>query len=194
MSPDDDKTLTHLLDSVEHAAAGETVSIADIMHEFGDRAITPLILIIALLLVSPLSGIPGTPTIAAILIVTLSLQALFGRRRLWLPQWLLRRELSALRVRQAVGWMRRPCAWIDRHSQQRLRFLTAGPMRWVTLLVCVLIPLSWPLLEILPFVTSFGAGTVSLMSLGLFTRDGIYVLAGYGIVGAGLAFTFVFLF
>ncbi len=194
MSPDDDKTLTHLLDSVEHAAAGETVSIADIMHEFGDRAITPLILIIALLLVSPLSGIPGTPTIAAILIVTLSLQALFGRRRLWLPQWLLRRELSALRVRQAVGWMRRPCAWIDRHSQQRLRFLTAGPMRWVTLLVCVLIPLSWPLLEILPFFTSFGAGTVSLMSLGLFTRDGIYVLAGYGIVGAGLAFTFVFLF
>lgn len=194
MSLDDDKTLTHLLDSVEHAAAGETVSIADIMHEFGDRAITPLILIIALLLVSPLSGIPGTPTIAAILIVTLSLQALFGRRRLWLPQWLLRRELSALRVRQAVGWMRRPCAWIDRHSQQRLRFLTAGPMRWVTLLVCVLIPLSWPLLEILPFFTSFGAGTVSLMSLGLFTRDGIYVLAGYGIVGAGLAFTFVFLF
>lgn len=193
MSPDNDKTLTHLLDGVERAAADEWVSIADVMHEFGDRAITPLILIIALLLVSPLSGIPGTPTIAAILIVTLSLQALFGRRRLWLPQWLLRRQLSARRVRQAVGWMRRPCAWVDRHSQQRLRFLTAGPMRWVTLLVCVLIPLSWPLLEILPFFTSFGAGTISLMSLGLFTRDGIYVLAGYSIVGVSLAFTFMFL-
>lgn len=194
MSPNDQKTLNNLLDGMEHAASGEWVSIGDIMHEFGDRAITPLILIIALLLVSPLSGIPGTPTIAAILIVTLSLQALFGRRRLWLPRWLLRRQLSAQRVRQAVGWMRRPCGWIDRHSHQRLGFLTIGPMRWVTLAVCVLIPLSWPLLEVLPFFTSFGAGTISLMSLGLFTRDGIYVLAGYGIVGISLAVTFVFLF
>ncbi|MEW9920053.1 exopolysaccharide biosynthesis protein [Marimonas sp. MJW-29] len=184
MAPADDKTLTHLLDGVEQAARGAQVSFADILDEFGDRAITPFILIIALLLVSPLSGIPGTPTLAAILLVTLSAQALAGRQRLWLPARLLRLELRADRVRRAVDWMRRPCAWLDRHSQERLRFLTVGPMRSLALLTCLLIPLTWPLLEILPFFTSFGAGTVSLMSLGLILRDGIYVLAGFGIVGA----------
>lgn len=184
MAQADDRTLMHLLDGVEHAARGETVSIADVLDEFGDRAITPFILIIAMLLVSPLSGIPGAPTVSAVLIITLAVQALVGRQRLWLPSRFLRYELASGRVRQAVGWMRRPCGWIDRHSHERLRFLTVGPMRFVALLGCVLIPLTWPLLELLPFFTSFGAGTISLMSLGLIMRDGIYVLAGFGIVGA----------
>ena len=52
-------------------------------------------------------------------------------------------------------------------------------MRVVTLALCVLIPLGWPFLEILPLVSSFGAGTVALLAFGLFTRDGVYVLLGY---------------
>ena len=184
---DEDRSLTQLLDRMDHAARGERMSISDMLDEFGERAITPFILIVALLLVSPLSGIPGTPTVGAIVIVTLTVQALFGRRRLWLPSRLTRLELPAARVRQAVGWMRRPCAFLDRHSRERLQFLTTGPMRLLTLLVCVIVPLGWPLLELLPFVTSVGAGTVSLLAFGLLTRDGVDVLAGYVLVVA--AFT-----
>ena len=177
-----DRTLTHLLDSVEHAARDERVSVADVLDEFGERAITPFILIIALLLVSPLSGIPGTPTVSAVVIITLAVQALFGRRRLWLPQRVLRLEMPSAHVRRAVSWMRRPCAFLDRHSRARLRILTSGPLRGLTLLICVIIPLTWPLLELLPFVTSVGAATISLLAFGLLTRDGIYVLAGYLVV------------
>lgn len=186
MQGDEDKTLTALLDGVDHAALGDTVSISDILDEFGNRAVTPFILLIAVLLVSPLSGIPGVPTVSAVVMITLSLQALFGRRHLWLPQRLLRLTLPAGHVRRAVGWLRRPCAFVDRHSRARLRILTKGPMRWVTLLVCVLIPMSWPMLELLPFFTSFGAATIALLAFGLFTRDGIYVLAGYVLVGGSL--------
>ena len=39
MSDENDKTLTHLLDGVAPAAREETVSIADVIEEFGDRAI-----------------------------------------------------------------------------------------------------------------------------------------------------------
>ena len=41
----------------------------------------------------------------------------------------------------------------------------------------------WPFLELLPFVTSFGAGALALMTFGLFTRDGLYVLWGYIVTG-----------
>ncbi len=195
MSAEDaDRTLMHLLDSVTHAAKDEQVAVRDVLHEFGDRAITPFILLIALLLVSPLSGIPGTPTVAAIMIVTLSVQALYGRRRLWLPQWVLGLRMRSAHVRRAVEWMRRPCAFVDRHHAPRLQFLTVGPMRAVTLLICVIIPLGWPLLEVLPFVSSLGAGTVSLLSFGLFTRDGIYVLAGYCVVALSVLATFALVF
>ena len=38
----------------------------------------------ALILVSPLSGIPGAPSIGALIIVTVVVQALVGRQHLWL--------------------------------------------------------------------------------------------------------------
>tara|TARA_R100000306_G_scaffold2523_2_gene5496 strand:- start:436 stop:1017 length:582 start_codon:yes stop_codon:yes gene_type:complete len=176
---DEDRTLNHLLDRMEHAARQDTVSVDDVLHEFGDRAITPFILLIALMLVSPLSGIPGVPTFAAALIILLSTQALVGRRRLWLPGFLLRREIASKRLLKAVEWMRRPCAFVDRHSHSRLRYLTVGPARSLTLLACAVIPIGWPLLEVLPMVSSIGAAVVALLSFGLFTRDGLYVLLGY---------------
>lgn len=181
----EERTLTHLLDGLEHAASCASVSVDDVLHEFGDRAITPFILLIALLLVSPLSGIPGAPTVSAALIVLLTFQALLGRRKLWLPAFLLRREVASKRLLMAVKWMRKPCAFVDRHSHSRLRILTVGPARSFTLLVCMIIPLGWPLLEVLPMISSIGAAVVALLSFGLFTRDGLYVLLGY----AGVAVT-----
>ncbi|WP_025051672.1 exopolysaccharide biosynthesis protein [Sulfitobacter noctilucae] len=179
MTDHEERTLTHLLDGVEHAAEGPRVSVDDVLHEFGDRAITPLILLVAVILISPVSGIPGVPTASAIILVILSSQALFGRRRLWLPGRMKRMTLDSHKIHRAVEWLRKPCAFVDRHTRPRLRYLTSGPMRWVTLLFCVVVPLSWPPLEILPFFTSFGAGIVALLAFGLFTRDGAYVLAGY---------------
>ena len=38
----DEHTLAYLLDSMERAAEKETVSINDVLHEIGDRSITPL--------------------------------------------------------------------------------------------------------------------------------------------------------
>ncbi len=186
-----DHTLMLLLDGVAHAARGEVVSVADVLAEFGDRAVTPFILLVSLLLVSPLSGVPGVPTICAVIIVVLAAQALLGRGTLWLPEWVKRRSMSAARVRKAVSWMRKPCAFLDRHSRARLRFLTQGLMRWVTLLICVIFPLSWPPLEMLPFFSSFGGLVIALLSFGLFTRDGIYVLAGYLIVGLSVTATVI---
>ena len=47
------------------------------------------------------------------------------------------------------------------------------------LVTCVILPVGWPLLEFVPFASSFGGGTVALFAFGLFTRDGLYVLLGY---------------
>ncbi|MEO0744950.1 MAG: exopolysaccharide biosynthesis protein [Pseudomonadota bacterium] len=187
-----DAKLTLLLDRLEAAGSGDSVTVQDILDAAGDRSIMPVVLAIALVLVSPLSGIPGLPTLSAIVILLVMGQALFRRRHLWLPGVLRNRRIGRDRYVQAIQWMRRPAAWIDRHSQPRLRILTVGPLRWLTLLVCMCVPMVWPFLELLPFVTSFGAGALALMTFGLFTRDGLYVLAGYFVVG-GMAGTALWL-
>jgi hypothetical protein len=168
-----------MLDGLEEAGQDRKVSFRDLLRQFGNRAITPFILLIALLMVSPLSGIPGMPSLATMIIVTMAVQALSGRKRIWLPEILLRQRFRSERLLQAVRWMRKPCAFLDRHSQMRLQFLTRGVMRWITLAICAALPLAWPLLEILPLVTSIGAATVALLVFGLLTHDGVYVLLGY---------------
>lgn len=188
MAEDKNKSLSDLLDGIDRAGDGQRVSFRDMLEEVGDNAITPFILMIAVLMVSPLSGIPGTPTISALIIVTIAVQGLSGRKRLWLPDFLMRRRIKARYLHRAVEWLRRPCAFLDHHSQKRLTFLTKGPARWITMGVVALIPLSWPALEILPMVTSVGAATIALLVFGLFTRDGVWVLWGYSVIGlAGLA-------
>ncbi len=185
-------SLGDLLDALENAASGPHVSTRDILNQIGERSYTPIILAFAVLLVSPLSGIPGVPTLSAILMVMISVQGVIGRQQLWLPGFILRRRVNADRFRKAVSWLRKPGAWIDRHSHPRLRGLTTGPARGVAFLLCMIIPILWPALELLPMVTSIGAGAVALLAFGLLTHDGLYVLLGYLMAG-GLAGILVWL-
>lgn len=175
----EDNSLNDLLDGMEHAATRDDVTLRDVLDEFGERSITPFILLAALLLVSPLSGVIGISSFIAVLVIVLSAQALFGRERLWLPKYLLNKRMKSKHLHSAVRWLRKPCTFFDRHSGKRLQFLTKGPMRTVTLLTCTIIPFGWPFLEFVPFASSFGGGTVALFAFGLFTRDGLYVLLGY---------------
>ena len=175
----DERSLTHLLDGMEHAARHDTVSVKDVLDEFGERSVLPFILVASLLLVSPLSGLFGVTTLIAMVIIVLSAQALWGRRRLWLPGFILRRRVKSSRLLLGIRWLRAPSKFFDRHSGRRLLILVTGPMRSITLLTCMVLPTAWPMLEFVPFASSFGGGTVALFSFGLFTRDGLYVLLGY---------------
>ncbi|MBM2290790.1 exopolysaccharide biosynthesis protein [Sulfitobacter pseudonitzschiae] len=189
MSKFDDKTLTHLLDAIDEAADGTVVCVREILAAIGDRSIMPVVLAISILIVSPLSGIPTVPTLSSVILLILMGQAFGQRRHLWLPEILLRRELASARVQTATGWLRRPCAWLDAHSRPRLRVLTSGVLRPLTLVVCMLTAATFPFLEILPFVSSFCAGAIAMIAFGVITRDGLWVLAGYVQVAvlAGLA-------
>ncbi|WP_299608223.1 exopolysaccharide biosynthesis protein [uncultured Tateyamaria sp.] len=185
MTDDTHGTLNQLLDALDVAGDDDKVSVQDILDEIGERSIMPVVLAVSILLVSPLSGIPGLPTLSAIILLLLIGQALAGRRHLWLPSLLASRRIDRVRLQKAIHWLRRPATWFDRHSHPRLRFLAHNPMRQVALLVCMAIPMSWPFLELLPFVTSFGAGAVALLSFGLLTRDGYFLIAGY-VVASGI--------
>lgn len=181
------RTLNQLLDQVETAAKSSPVSVETVLDNLGERSFSPVILVVALLMVSPLSGIPGAPTVASLLILTVGTQALLRRDYLWLPPALVRRSVPEKRLRMAVDWLRKPASWFDRHSHTRWPVLTTPPMRIVAMIVCMIVAMIWPLLELLPFVTSLGAGAVSLLSFGLLTRDGLYVLLGYAIIGGLVA-------
>lgn len=172
-----------LLDRIDNAALNEHVSVQDVLDHVGDRSMIPIVLVISLVLVSPISGIPGLSTLSALVILLVMGQALLQREKLWLPGFLCNRRVRSDRLHKAVNWLRKPAAWVDRNTHARFHILTSGPLRWLTLGLCMLVPMIWPFFELVPFTATIGASAVALMSFGLLTRDGLYVLAGYGVVG-----------
>lgn len=185
----DSAVLTQLLDRIDRAAVAEYVTVQDVLDSVGNRSMMPIVLVISVILISPISGIPGLSTLSALVILTVMTQALLQRDQLWLPGFLRNRRMRSDRLHKAVAGLRKPAAWVDRNTHSRFHILTSGPLRWLTLGLCMLVPMIWPFFELVPFTATIGASAVALMSFGLLTRDGLYVLAGYcvvGIIAAGL--------
>ncbi|OWU86786.1 exopolysaccharide biosynthesis protein exod [Oceanicola sp. 22II-s10i] len=182
------RSLADILDKLESSARNESVSLGGALDEIGMRSYAPLLLVPSMILVSPLSGIPGLPTIGASLIVLISAQKLMGRDHVWLPDWLKRRQIKGHRLKSAVNWLRRPAGWIDARTHQRLPMFVNSASNILTLLVIISICLVIPFLEILPMVTSLFATAISFFAIGLLARDGLFTLIGYiWVGGAGYA-------
>jgi hypothetical protein len=173
---DQPEDLEDVLDQLEDAGEGEKVSVSDIVEEIGGDAFGPLLLVPALFLVTPASGVPGMPSIGSLIISLIAVQIVLGRDTLWLPGFLRRRQMKKARLDKALSWLRKPAGWIDKVSSERLAFLTQRP--WIVLPagLSALMVLLAPAFETVPFSVSIAAGAVALFALGMVARDGIMVL------------------
>lgn len=179
--------LTDLLDEVEALTEGEDhPTLQGVMGAFGPAGALPLMMVVALVIVSPLSGIPLLSSLGGLTIAGIALQLALGRDSLWLPGWLSRRSIPRQRLSSALQRLRPAAGFLDRHSRPRLRIMTVPPLSNLFLLVCALAGLSMPLLEILPFTSSLLAMTVTLLGFSLLMRDGLWAaLALMPLGGAG---------
>ncbi|MCI5109090.1 MAG: exopolysaccharide biosynthesis protein [Marivita sp.] len=200
MTPDQaaPRSLTDVLDTLDpdnpatgaemhHHDAHAGLSIQDMLDRVGARSFGAALLVPSLILVSPLSIIPLMPTIGGLVILTISIQAFFGRSHLWLPRILASRRLSGPQLKKAVDYLRKPAGWLDRNSRQRFRFLSRPPMDRIALLAVMVVAATWPFLEILPMFTSVSAGGVALVAFALMVRDGYVLIGGYIVLGLSLS-------
>ena len=116
--PDTAKSLTELLDTVSTAAEGDTVTVGDVVDTMGERSFAAVLLIPALIMVSPLSGIPGSPTVAGSLYALICVQMLLGRNSLWL------RDYCAACGCAPVAWKKR---WTGCADLQAGSIRSSGP-------------------------------------------------------------------
>lgn len=164
------------------------LTVQEMLDRVGPRSFGAVLLVPSLILVSPLSAIPLMPTLGGLVILTIAVQAFFGRRHLWLPRFLARRKLSTGQLTRAVRFLRKPADWLDRHSRRRLHLLTGTPLDRVALLSVIVVAATWPFLELLPMFTSISAGGVALVAFALMVRDGIILIGGYAVLAGTLAF------
>jgi hypothetical protein len=178
--PGPDHPLGAVLDRIAASAAGrDSVTVAEIVEGLGRRSFPALVLVPALLAVSPLSGVPGLTAAVGLIVVLTTAQMFAGRDCLWLPGVLSRRRVDAGRLAGAIAWLRRPVGFVERFLRPRLGALVRRPLVILPLVVMLAIGLAMPLLELVPTSGSLAAAAIALFAIGLLTRDGALVLAGF---------------
>lgn len=195
MSEPDDGTeeISKVLDDLDEAGDDENVSLGQIVDQMGDRSFAPMLLVPAIIMVSPISSIPGTPTISALIIGLTVAQMLYGRDSLWLPDFLLKRKVSSDRMHKAVNFLRKPVGYVEPVMKERLTFLADRPGNYLALFTCLCITLTMPLMEFVPMLASVAALAISLFAAGILVRDGLVLMMGYVVVGIGIYVATIFI-
>ena len=182
--PQDNSSVEALLNRAFHSGRSDKTSIQDMVEAMGYASLLPTLMVVALAVVSPLSGIPVFSSICGILIALTSIQLLIRRDYLWLPEFLMRRQVSSRKLANAYRWAERPARWLDRVSRPRLQFLVRRPLVWIAQVVCLLSGAVMPFLELVPFTSSILGLAVFLMGFGMLVRDGLFALLGLLVVTA----------
>ncbi|HEU4618187.1 MAG TPA: exopolysaccharide biosynthesis protein [Gammaproteobacteria bacterium] len=187
------KNLEQLLDKLGQAPdeADEKVTVDDILKAVGRRSFGPLLLVTGLLAASPISAIPGMPTTLGVLVALIAVQMLLRRDRFWLPQWIVRRKVSREKFCKGLGWMRKPALFIDRFLRPRLEVVTNQGGLYTIALLCSLIGVAMPSLEIVPFSAHIAGLALTAFGLSLIAHDGLVGLIALSITAGAVAFVVV---
>lgn len=170
--------LESLLDRVDQLTYinGE-ICLEDLVKVVGTRWFGPLLMIPGLVMVVPGVGdIPGVTALMGLVVLLLSVQAIFDRSRVWLPRWLARRNVSEGKVRRATKWLRRPARFVDRLTRRRLTWAVKHSSIYVIAAVCILIAAMTPLLELIPGSASLAGAAITNFGLALLAHDGLIAL------------------
>lgn len=187
--------LEQMLERISEAAQQRgRVSMDAILDEVGRRSFGPMLLLAGLLAVAPVLGdIPGVPTIVGVFVVLIAGQVVFRRKQIWLPRWLLNRSVRQEKLCKALEWMRKPARFIDRLLRPRLEVLTSAQATYAMAIVCILIGVTMPAMEVVLFAANVAGAALSAFGLSLIARDGLLALLGFiftaataGVIAYGL--------
>jgi hypothetical protein len=163
---------------LESQGGAEKISLRVLVVSLQRQSFTLFLLLFSLLMVSPLSAIPGATTVMGLTVASILAQQVLSRERVWLPAILLERSLPVARVLQAVIWLQRPVGWLETHLRKRMAWVFLRPMSSVAPSIAFCAALCSPLMEVIPgSATSVGAA-MTLYAAGTLARDGMFVLIG----------------
>lgn len=176
------------------ADQNDDVSVGNAVEAIGNRGFGPFIFVPALLEETPIGGIPGVPTMIALICSLVAVQLIMQRDHLWLPGFIERRSIRADRLKKGAEKLDKIARWMDRHFGQRLTHFTSPFYVRLAGICIILLTLTVPPLELVPFASSGPMIAIALIGLAITVRDGLVMLIGFigtaAALGGGLWYLF----
>jgi hypothetical protein len=85
----------------------------------------------------------------------------------------MNRSMPSDKLRKGLQWCRKPARGIDRCIRPRLTMFVDGVGRYVMTLLCVLVALAMPAMEVVPFSANGGGLALTAFGLAMISRDGV---------------------
>lgn len=169
---------TGVLDRLDREAEGDKLTLGAMVDAIGGRGYGPLILAASLIELMPTGGIPGIPTLVAIMVIIFASQLVIGRPKPWIPKRLRNKGFNREKFNKAREKIKPATKKIDRVLKPRLHFLVTPFAARVVGLFCILLALTMPPLELIPGLGYTPAVGIALLAVGLTAQDGLFTLLG----------------
>ncbi|MEX0791602.1 MAG: exopolysaccharide biosynthesis protein [Pirellulaceae bacterium] len=177
------ESLSEVLDALVENTDGRRVSVGDLLNTFESRSYGPLLLVPAVLAISPAGFIPGMSLVTGPIIFLFSAEMIFSKSGPWLPAKLRSFSLSRKILVRAVEKSKPWAMWIDKGFRHRLTPLTRPPLSYLMAVLCMMLGVTMYPLAFVPFGVWAPGLAVVFFALGLTSRDGLLILVGYGLTG-----------
>jgi hypothetical protein len=157
----------------------QRLSVGELMDHLEDSdGPGPVLFVLTLPVLLPMP--PGVSMLLALPLLIVAPQLALGRRRLWMPKALSQRTVTR---KELVKLLHRVLPSVERFEQlsrPRLAFLSGRSGSRLVGAACTLIALV--LVLPIPFANLVPALALGVFALGLTRRDGLLILAGYGLI------------
>jgi hypothetical protein len=155
------------------------IRLGVLLSAVGRRSYGPLLLLIGLIAISPLTVLPFTTTIVAAITLLIAGQMVLGLKRPWLPKRVL--DIRVPR-RPFFAFLDRARPVVDRVDgvllRERWSFMTVPLfVNAVALCVCAAAFITFPL-SLIPFAPLAPGLAIVLFGLGMTARDGLWLSIG----------------
>lgn len=186
----DPQSVGDILDRLRQlgAASGEDKArLGEALEAMGHRAYGPFFIILPLIEISPIGGIPVLPTTVALIMALLAAQLILGRDHPWMPGFLINRGVKGQKLVMLAEKMQPFGERIDAWFHDRLSAFAKGPMIRVAGVAIILLCLTVPPLELVPFASTAPMLAILAFGIALLVRDGLLMLAACTIAVASCA-------
>jgi hypothetical protein len=156
------------------------IRLGVLLSAVGRRSYGPLLLLIGLIAISPLTVLPFTTTIVAAITLLIAVQMALGLKRPWLPKRVL--DIRVPR-KPFFAFLDRARPAVDRLDdgvllRERWTFMTVPLfVNAVALCVCAAALITFPL-SLIPFAPFAPGLAIVLFGLGMTARDGLWLSVG----------------
>jgi hypothetical protein len=180
-------TLEELLSQLTKAGRDhEAVSVRELRDTIGRRSFAPVLLAASLIAFTPLGLIPGMPTALAVVIMLVAAQIVLGYDSIWLPKKILEHRITRGKLEAGAKKLRSVARIIDKVIRPRLTFLTEQPYSYLIAIICLLLALTLPPLELLPIVDIPLWAAIVAFSLALVAHDGLLAIVAFLLTATGV--------